>query len=269
PKGSIMKEMQVRLENSSLHTVCENSRCPNIGECFGSGTATFLILGTVCTRNCRFCAIQTGLPAPVDPGEPVRAAQVVKALNLKHVVITSVTRDDLPDYGSGHFAATIKAIHAISPSASVEVLIPDFMGDIEALKKLLVAQPQVLGHNMETIPGLYSTVRPQADYRRSLELLRQAKEIAPQVLTKSGLMLGLGEQEEEVCRVILDLNEVSCDIFTLGQYLRPSHQHLPVKEFIHPNKFDWYKEFAVSRGIPKVQAGPFVRSSYHAEELIN
>lgn len=268
PDETGLKRMQNLMEGLGLHTVCENARCPNIGECFERGTATFLILGKVCTRNCRFCAVEGGHPAAPDPGEPGKLAQAVKVLQLKHVVITSVTRDDLADYGAGQFAAATRAVHVISPATTVELLIPDFMGSKSALQEVLAAKPRILAHNIETVPRLYFSVRPRANYRRSLELIRWAGRIAPEVLTKSGLMLGLGEREEEVHKVIHDLKKAGCKILTLGQYLRPSPDRLEVKEFILPEKFDRYKEFALALGFFKVQSGPFVRSSYHAGDLM-
>lgn len=260
--------VQKLLRTLALHTVCESARCPNIGECFRRGTATFLILGNVCTRSCRFCAVAKGTPGPPDPEEPERVAEAARQLNLKHVVVTSVTRDDLPDGGAGHFAATIVAIRRVLPQATVEVLVPDFQGKEEALNTVLAARPDVLNHNVETVPRLYPSVRPQANYKRSLWLLGRAKEKAPDILTKSGLMVGLGETREEVEGVLKDLRSVQCDIVTIGQYLRPSVRHLPVASYIPPEEFEYYREYALRLGFLGVASGPFVRSSYRAEEFV-
>lgn len=260
--------VQKLLRTLALHTVCESARCPNIGECFRRGTATFLILGNVCTRSCRFCAVAKGTPGSPDPEEPERVAEAARKLNLKHVVITSVTRDDLPDGGAGHFAATIMAIRRVLPQATVEVLVPDFQGKEEALSIVLAARPHVLNHNVETVPRLYPSVRPQANYERSLWLLGRAKEKAPDILTKSGLMVGLGETREEVEGVLRDLKSVQCDIVTIGQYLRPSVRHLPVAAYIPPEEFEYYREYALRLGFLGVASGPFVRSSYRAEEFV-
>lgn len=260
PDESSLVRIQGLIGDLGLHTVCESARCPNMGECFERGTATFLILGNVCTRNCRFCAIESGSPASPDPDEPGRVARAVRDMKLNHVVITSVTRDDLEDFGAGQFAATIRAVRLSSPETSVEVLIPDFMGSRAALKRVLAAGPRILAHNMETVPRLYSSVRPKGSYRRSLEILQWTKGIDPGVLTKSGLMLGLGERDEEVRGVILELKKSGCAIITMGQYLRPSPIHLEVKEYVPPEKFEGYRGFALAHGFIKVQSGPFVRS---------
>lgn len=268
PPQEEWEKVQNLLRTLSLHTVCESARCPNLGECFRRGTATFLILGNVCTRNCRFCAVGKGIPQPPDPEEPWRVAEAALALNLKHVVVTSVTRDDLPDGGAGHFAATIVAIRRVLPQATVEVLVPDFRGSEEALDTVLSARPDVLNHNVETVPRLYPSVRPQADYERSLELLWRAKTKVPHLLTKSGLMVGLGETQKEVEDVLQDLRSVFCDIVTIGQYLRPSMHHLPVAAYIPPEVFAYYREYALRLGFSGVASGPFVRSSYRAEEFM-
>lgn len=249
-----------------LHTVCQSAHCPNIGECFGHGTATFLILGGVCTRRCRFCAVPKGEPASVDPGEPARVAEAAAALGLRHAVVTSVTRDDLPDGGAAHFAAVIAAIRAAC-GASVEVLTPDFGGREDSLDTVLAVRPEVFNHNLETVPRLYPSVRPGADYRRSLGLLAAAARRP--VLVKSGLMLGLGEQESEVRAVLADLAAAGVRAVTLGQYLRPSESHLPVVEYIHPDQFRRYEEAARALGFSHVAAGPLVRSSYHAAAFVN
>ncbi len=255
------------LEESSLHTVCEEARCPNLGECFSSGTATFLILGRICTRNCGFCAVEHGNPAFPDESEPLQVARVVKKMSLQYVVITSVTRDDLPDGGASHFAKTIEAIRSMDPEVKVEVLIPDFKGDPRSLKIVLDLTPDVLNHNVETVSRLYPKVRPQADYHRSLELLKRAKEIAPTLLTKSGFMLGLGESQEEVLELIRNLKEVGCDFLTLGQYLQPRQDRLPVVRFIPPEEFEEYRRMGEEMGFRAVASGPFVRSSFQAFEM--
>lgn len=257
------------LRSLSLHTVCESARCPNLGECFRRGTATFLILGDTCTRSCRFCAVKKGIPLPPDPEEPRRVAEAARTLNLRHVVVTSVTRDDLPDGGAEHFAKTIQAIRECLPQATVEVLVPDFQGSAEALEVVLAACPDVLNHNVETVPRLYPLVRPQADYARSLELLRRTKVRYPGILVKSGLMVGLGETQKEVEAVLWDLKEVGCDVVTIGQYLRPTAWHLPVAAYVPPEVFAYYREYALRLGFRGVASGPFVRSSYRAEEFIS
>ncbi len=252
------------LRKNRLHTVCEEAKCPNIGKCFKSGTATFLILGNICTRNCRFCAINSGVPLPPDPDEPERVAITAEALGLEYVVITSVTRDDLPDGGASVFMETIHKVRERIPDAGVEVLIPDFMGDMDALDKVLGAKPDVLNHNVETVPSLYRSIRPLADYERSLKLLEYAKKSG--FITKSGIMVGLGESEREVEDVMKDLVSTGCDILTIGQYLRPSLKHTPVVEYIPPEKFAKYREMGLSLGIRYVVSGPLVRSSYMAKE---
>lgn len=249
----------------SLNTVCQSARCPNIGECFGAGTATFLILGNRCTRNCAFCAVPSSRPLPPDDGEADRVAKAAEELGLSYVVVTSVTRDDLPDGGARQFAETIGAIRHRLPHSLVEVLIPDFRGSKAALKTVLDARPDVLDHNLETVPRLYPAVRPEADYFRSLGLLAGAAQLAPHVLPKSGLMLGLGESGEEVLDVLRDLRRVNCRILTLGQYLRPSARHIEVARYVRPEEFAALKEEALRLGFGQVESGPLVRSSYHAE----
>jgi len=256
------------LRSLSLHTVCESARCPNLGECFRRGTATFLILGDTCTRSCRFCAVKKGIPLPPDPEEPRRVAEAARTLSLHHVVVTSVTRDDLPDGGAEHFAKTIQAIRECLPQATVEVLVPDFQGSAEALEVVLAARPDVLNHNVETVPRLYPLVRPQADYARSLELLRRTRARYPGILVKSGLMVGLGETQKEVEAVLWDLKEAGCDVVTIGQYLRPTAWHLPVVAYVPPEVFAHYREYALRLGFRGVASGPFVRSSYRAEEFV-
>jgi len=253
-------------ENLSLHTVCQEAQCPNIFECFSKKTATFLILGDVCTRNCTFCDVKKGKPREVDKNEPQKVAEAVKTLSLRYVVVTSVTRDDLDDGGAEHFAAVIDKIKKLNPQTKVEVLIPDFKGDVEAIYKVVRARPDVLSHNVETVPRLYPTVRPKADYERSLGVLKKAKEIDDRIYTKSGLMVGLGETKEEVKEVLKNLRSVGCDFVTIGQYLSPSKQHHPVVEYIYPKVFEEYKEYAISIGFKHVMSAPLVRSSYLAEE---
>ena len=267
PQQELLQEMQKLLRSLSLHTVCEEARCPNIGECFTRKTATFMILGDRCTRNCRFCAVKKGNPLPLDPQEPENVAKAVNKLRLKYVVITSVTRDDLDDGGANQFAKTIKEIRKLNKGAKIEVLIPDFKGSLSSLKKVIEAKPFVLNHNLETIPRLYSEVRPLANYERSLKLLEQAKELNSSIYTKSGLMVGLGETFGEVIEVMKDLRRVKCDILTIGQYLRPSIKHLPVKEYVRPEKFEEYEKIGKSQGFLSVISGPFVRSSYRAKEV--
>lgn len=257
------------LRGLTLHTVCEEAHCPNMGECFESGTATFLILGRVCTRDCRFCAVEGGRPSDVDQREPERVAEVVRRLGLRHVVVTSVTRDDLPDGGAGIFAATIERVRAGSPGCGIEVLIPDFAGAREPLVAVVRARPDVLNHNLETVPRLYPRVRPRADYARSLELLRRAKEADAGLLTKSGLMVGLGEEHDEIVATLADLRAVGCDIVTIGQYLSPSREHLPVERYYHPDEFARLKEEGERLGLRHVEAAPLVRSSYHAGEQVD
>jgi lipoic acid synthetase len=256
PGGPGYLRLRGLLRQAGLHTVCEEAACPNIGECFEAGTATFLILGDVCTRACRFCAIAGGRPQPVDPDEPLRVAQTVRRLGLRHAVVTSVTRDDLPDGGAHVFAETIAGIRRLSPATGVEVLIPDLRGDWDALAAILAAGPDILNHNLETVPRLYPGVRPQALYERSLELLRRAKAGAPNGVTKSGLMAGLGEEPDELRAVIGDLRAVGCDILTLGQYLRPSAKHLPVARFYPPAEFEELARAARAMGFRHVEAAP-------------
>lgn len=261
---SVMQLMQ----SLNLHTVCEEASCPNSGECFGRRTAAFMILGRECTRTCTFCCVSSGAPLPPDPMEPSHLADAVDQLHLKYVVITSVTRDDLPDGGAGHFARVITAIKEklADKSPRIEVLIPDFQGDENALRTVISAQPDVINHNIETVLRLYPEVRPQAGYLRSLNLISMVKAIDPARLTKSGIMLGLGETKEEVLEVFADLRKHDCDFLTIGQYLAPSPKHHPLIEYITPEQFDWYREQAYLAGFLYVASGPLVRSSYHAEE---
>lgn len=257
------------LNRLSLHTVCQEANCPNLMECFSKKTATFMILGSQCTRNCKFCNVTKGKPEPVDEKEPVNVANAVNELGLKYVVITSVTRDDLNDGGASHFAKVIESIKDINENIIVEVLIPDFKGDELALKKVVKAKPEVINHNVETIPRLYSTVRPMAIYERSLKLLENVKKMDKNILTKSGIMLGLGEKEEEVIELMKDLLKVNCDMLTIGQYLAPSKKHHPVIEYVHPEQFEKYKEIGMELGFKFVASAPLVRSSYHAAEVTN
>jgi lipoic acid synthetase len=265
---SAVARMEALLDRCALHTVCREARCPNIAECFAQGTATFMILGDTCTRNCHFCAVGHGRPTPPDRGEPRRVADAAAQLGLGHVVVTSVTRDDLPDGGAAHFAATVQAVRRRLPEATVEVLIPDFGGSRAALETVLAAEPDVLNHNLETVGRLYQRVRPEADYRRSLGVLAWAKAQAPRLITKSGLMLGLGERTGEVLRALYDLRQSRCDLLTLGQYLRPTERHLAVERYVSPATFEWYKDKASKMGFCGVAAGPMVRSSYQAEALV-
>jgi lipoyl synthase len=249
---------------NKLHTVCESAACPNRTECWNTGTATFMILGNVCTRNCGFCNVPKGLPEGLDRDEPNRIARAISALNLRYAVITSVTRDDLPDGGAEIFADTIRAIRDASPGCRVEVLIPDFQGSETSLRKVLDAGPDVLNHNLETVPSLYSRVRPQANYERSLEVLTHARDLG--AISKTGLMLGLGEGIDEIMSVLHDVRQAGCSIVTFGQYLQPGKRHLPVKKYYHPDEFGDLRERALSIGFSHVVAGPLVRSSYHAEK---
>jgi lipoic acid synthetase len=268
PDPEPLKKMRALLLRFGLNTVCEGALCPNRGECFGQGTATFLILGRTCTRNCTFCAIPSEKhpPAP-DPGEPEAIAQATAELGLKHVVITSVTRDDLEDGGASHFAATVRALKKNEPRISVEVLIPDFQGSLAALEDVVLSSPDIINHNLETVPRLYPEVRPQAEYARSVHLLRRVKEINPEKITKSGLMLGLGEERKEVREVMADLREISCDLLTLGQYLCPSGKHHPVRRYIPPEEFEEWGREGENLGFKGVFSAPLVRSSFHAGEV--
>lgn len=263
-----MFKVKELLDQLGLNTVCQNAHCPNLGECFSRGTATFMIMGDVCTRNCGFCAVEKGGSGPLDPGEPVRVARAAKELGLSHVVVTSVTRDDLPDGGANHFVETIHAIRQVLPSAKVEVLIPDFKGSLRDLKRVVEARPDVLNHNLETVPRLYPWVRPQADYSRSLEVLGAAKRFDEAIITKSGLMLGLSEEKVEVLDTMEDLRSVGCDLLTLGQYLAPSEDHLPVARFVPPEEFQELKLKGEKMGFLGVASAPLVRSSYRAGEMV-
>jgi lipoic acid synthetase len=249
-----------------LHTVCEDARCPNIGECWNHGTATFMILGDVCTRACAYCAVAHGRPGAIDAGEPARVADAIQILNLNYVVVTSVDRDDLPDGGASIFADTIRETRARLPGCRIEVLIPDFQGDEQALQRVLDARPDVLNHNTETVPRLYKMARSGGRYGRTLELLGRSRRYAPAIPTKTGLMVGLGEEHDELVATFEDLREVGCGILTIGQYLRPSDQHAPMTRYYHPDEFRELKEIALELGFVHVESGPLVRSSYHAHE---
>lgn len=264
PHGDNYVELKQLVRDKRLHTVCESASCPNIGECWNQKTATFMILGDVCTRSCGFCDVKTGRPQGLDGEEPIRVAEAVKLLRLNHAVLTSVNRDELPDGGAAIWAATIRQVRALNPGCTVEALVPDFEGLEASLLTVLQAKPDILAHNTETVPRLYRTVRPQAKYPRSLELLQRAKKQG--FVTKSGLMVGLGEAWEELCQVMRDLCAVHCDILTIGQYLQPSRQHLPVLRIYTPEEFQHLRQEGLAYGFRHVEAGPLVRSSYHAGE---
>jgi lipoic acid synthetase len=264
PQGQGYSRLLHLVEENKLHTVCQSAKCPNMGECWAAGTATLMILGDVCTRSCGFCNIATGRPPQLDLDEPRRVGQAVATMGLKYTVITSVNRDELPDGGAAVWAQTIRQIRQQAPGVKAEVLIPDFCGDWDALQKVLDEKPEVLNHNIETVPRLYPTVRPQAKYHRSLKLLSISK--SQGLVTKTGMMLGLGETAGEIDQVLDDLVAIGCDILTLGQYLRPTPEHLPVARWVHPDEFADWKKRGEARGIRHVESGPLVRSSYHAEK---
>jgi lipoyl synthase len=266
PTGENYKKVRSLVDEHKLHTICESGNCPNMGECWGEGTATFMILGNICTRSCGFCAVATGKPEIADPFEPLRVAKSILLMQVKHAVITSVDRDDLSDGGATIWAETIKAVRRISPGTTMETLIPDFMGKWENLQIVVDAAPDIISHNLETVRRLTKQVRIQAKYDRSLELLRRLKQAG--MKTKSGVMLGLGETEDEIYETIEDLSGVGVDVLTLGQYLQPTPKHLPVVDFVTPEKFAAYREFALTKGFRFVESGPLVRSSYHAEKHI-
>ena len=266
PGGESYNRLKSLVREQNLHTVCQDARCPNIGECWGKGTATFMILGEVCTRSCRFCAVKTGLPPEYDRDEPARIAAAIKEMGLRYAVITSVDRDDLADGGAWVFAETIRRTRAACPDIRMEVLIPDFQGISGALRTVVDARPDVLAHNVETVPRLYRSVRPGSRYRRSLDVLVLAKELQTGLITKSSLMLGLGENRDEILGVLNDLRDAGADIVTLGQYLQPTRDNLPVEKFYTPEEFTEYRDYALSVGFRSVASGPLVRSSYHAEE---
>jgi lipoic acid synthetase len=268
PGGEAYEEVRDLMRYQTLHTVCEEAQCPNIGECWGKRTATFLMMGDTCTRSCGFCDIKTGRPSPLDWAEPNRVAEAVRALGLRHVVITSVNRDERRDGGAPIFAMVIKRIRQLQPGCSIEVLIPDFKGSEEALKTVMDAQPEILNHNVETVPRLFKKVQPQDHYEWAMKTLGNAKKMDPLVLTKSGIMVGLGETFEEVTEVMHDLVSQGVDILTIGQYLQPSKQHLPVERFYLPEEFDAFEKIGLEMGFKWVESGPLVRSSYRAERQV-
>jgi lipoyl synthase len=268
PGGENYMRLRHMMRDLNLHTVCEEAHCPNIGECWEHGTATFMILGDVCTRNCAYCAVSHGRPPKYDIEEPSRVAQAIAELNLRHAVITSVDRDDLPDFGAYIFAETIRQIHQRLPDCSIEVLVPDFQGNEDSIRAVLEAGPDIYNHNTETVPRLYKRARPGGRYPRLLEIFRIAKRIAPQIPTKTGIILGLGETNEEVVQVMQDLRSVDVDILTLGQYLRPSDGHIPLDRYVTPQEFRELYEIGMSLGFRHVESGPLVRSSYHAWEQV-
>jgi len=267
PDPAAMAGMRDILDDLKLNTVCEHAHCPNIGECFQSKTATFLIMGDICTRNCSFCAVKKGIPRPLDTDEPRHISDAVRRLGLKYIVLTSVTRDDLPDVGACHFVKTITELRNQLQQISIEVLVPDFGGEVSSLRKVVDVHPNVINHNMETVHRLYSTVRPKADYQRSLHLLEEVKKLDPHIITKSGLMAGLGETREELYQTMKDLRQVDCDLLTIGQYLRPSPAHHPVDRYVSPEEFEEYASIAESMGFHAAACAPLVRSSYKAGQL--
>jgi lipoyl synthase len=266
PTGENYTRVKRIVKEHKLHTICEDGRCPNMGECWGEGTATFMILGNICTRSCSFCAVATGRPNEYDMDEPVRVAEAVQLMGVKHCVITSVNRDELKDKGATVWAETVKAVKALNPGTTIETLIPDFKAQWDLLYMVLDAGAEVTSHNMETVERLYRMVRPQAKYMRSLEQIKRTHEYGRR--TKSGAMLGLGETDDEVKKLMEDLREHGCDVLTLGQYLQPTKMHLDVKEYVHPDKFKHWEELGLSMGFRFVESGPMVRSSYHAEKHV-
>jgi lipoic acid synthetase len=267
PAGPRYAELKELMRTMELHTVCEEARCPNIGECWGHGTATFMILGDVCTRACRYCAVTSGKPHTLDVGEPARVAEAVRTMGLRHAVVTSVDRDDLPDGGAALFAATIRKIHELNPDCAVEVLTPDFQGSEESLRTVMEARPEIFNHNIETVPRVFTRVRPgRSKYAISIGLLRRAKELLPDGLTKSGLMVGLGETHDEIAGTMRDLRGADVDILTIGQYLQPTPKHVPIDRYYHPDEFAQLREEGLALGFSHVESGPLVRSSYHAHE---
>ena len=268
PGGENYARLKHLMRELDLHTVCEEAHCPNVGECWEHGTATFMILGDVCTRNCAYCAVAHGRPPKFDPAEPSRVAEAVAQMRLQHAVITSVDRDDLPDYGAWAFAETIREIHARVPDCSVEVLVPDFQGDEDSIRLVLDAGPEIYNHNTETVPRLYKRCRPGGRYERVLGIFRYAKRMAPQIPTKTGIILGMGETNEEVLATMRDLREVDVDILTLGQYLRPSSSHIELDRYVTPDEFRALREAGLAMGFRHVESGPLVRSSYHAWEQV-
>lgn len=266
PIGENYKHVRHLVDHHQLHTICESGNCPNMGECWGAGTATFMILGNVCTRSCGFCSVATGRPAPVDWDEPQRVAEAIQLMKVKHAVITSVDRDELPDGGSTIWYNTIRAVKALNPDTTLETLIPDFKGKPQDIQRVIDAAPEVVSHNIETVERLTRQVRIQAKYWRSMEVIRTLKQGG--MRTKSGIMLGLGEKEEEVIQTLRDLRDNGCDVVTLGQYLQPTKKHLPVQRFVHPDEFARYREAGYQLGLDYVESGPLVRSSYHSEKHV-
>jgi lipoic acid synthetase len=266
PKGESYLKVKGIIDEQGLHTICSSGRCPNMGECWGAGTATFMILGEICTRSCKFCATKTGKPLPLDADEPDKIANSVKLLNLKHIVLTSVDRDDLPDGGAAAWAATIRKIREICPGTTIETLVPDFGGNTANLQVVIDERPEIISHNLETVRRLTPEVRSAAQYERSLQVIRQI--VASNVTAKSGIMAGLGETEEEVLDTMDDLRLVGCSIFTIGQYLRPTKDHLPVSEYVTPDQFERYRQLGLDKGFSHVESKPLVRSSYHAEKHV-
>ena len=266
PGGENYKTIKNMLRGQSLHTVCESAHCPNMGECWACGTATFMILGDVCSRNCRFCAVSSGAPTPPDPEEPRKLAESIQSMGLSHAVITSVTRDDLADGGANHWAEVIRRVKEVNPNTTVEVLIPDFAGDAKALQIVIDARPDVMNHNVETVPRLYPTVRPKANYQQSLWVLDESRKQG--LRTKTGIMVGLGETKEEIADVMRDLVKIGVSIMTIGQYLQPTQAHLPVVRYVHPDEFADYQQMGYAIGLKKVESAPLVRSSYHAERAL-
>lgn len=267
PDPRVLASMRSLFDELSLHTICENALCPNLGDCFSNRTATFLLLGDICTRNCTFCAVKKGVPCPVDEKEPQHLAEAVEKLGLRHVVITSVTRDDLPDSGAAHFARTIARLQEKDKALTVEVLIPDLGGSLRSLKMVVDAHPDVINHNLETVPRLYPQVRPKADFQRSLRLLGQARELDSHIVTKSGLMVGLGETRDELLQAMEELRKVNCDLLTIGQYLQPSAHHHPVVRYVPPEEFVEYESLGKAMGFCDVASVPLVRSSFNAAQL--
>lgn len=266
--GKNFIKMKSLLRNAKLHTICEEAKCPNIAECFGSGTAVFLILGDICTRNCKYCNVKHGVPNPLNPNEPNDVAESVKKLDLKYVVITSVTRDDLDDGGASVFNKTVNEVKKLNKNCKVEVLIPDFKGKIDSLKKIIDAKPDVINHNIEVVQDLFPKIRPEGNYETSLELLRNIKNIDKNIKTKSGLMIGIGENKEQILKTIKDLKKVGVDFLTIGQYLQPTRNHAEIKKYYTPKEFEELKKIGLDVGFEHIESGPLVRSSYHAEKAM-
>jgi len=266
--GKNFVKMKSLLRNAKLHTICEEAKCPNIAECFGSGTAVFLILGDICTRNCKYCNVKHGIPFSLNPNEPKDVAESVKELGLKYVVVTSVTRDDLDDGGASIFFETVNEVKKLNKNCKVEVLVPDFNGKIESLKKVINANPDLINHNIEVVQELFPIIRPEGDYITSLELLRNIKSINPAVKTKSGFMIGLGENKEQILKTMKDLRKVNVDFLTIGQYLQPTKKHADIKKYYSPKEFEELKNIGLEMGFKHIESGPLVRSSYHAEKIM-